>query len=702
MLKKLLCFSFILLTLSITSTSMADVDIVAYYGMEEGSGDTVADPIGGYDGTTDGSPAWVDGPEGFGTALSFINATSGVECGTFEPVVDGKVSIAFWANFEGTDGEQYQGLIAKAQSSDSQEFMLEVFGESGNIYWNSTGTDDWNLTNLPAGKWTHIAIVHDNASGTTDIYANGAFQRTSNATWGADSTDAPIRIGSSWGDSNFFYGAVDEVYFFSSLLTADEVAAVMNGEYKPEGSASGLAKSPKPSNKKENVSIDVNKLSWKPGDYALEQNGTHNVFFGTDQNSVGNATVDNAEQLGVTLYEALAIDSNSISISRLEYDKTYYWRVDEVNNPASTGSFKGKTWSFQTEPEGILLESKNIIGVEGSAPDTTLDNDDPNVTYDGTGLVIDEVNDIITHSNELTDMWGGIGIDIGDVWLKYELDQIYKLHELEIWNFNAVEPSNAFGGYEVEVSYSIDNETWQTLDEVQLLNKASGLDTYSDYDVVDMNGVIAKYVKLTFLSSHNGPDLSAGGISEIRFLIIPTRASKPSPANNATDVEFDTLLSWDSGRGADLHKIYIGSEKSAVKNGTTETTYETTEPNYPITVGLGQTYYWRVDEINDAEEYPVWDGQVWKFSTLQYIVIDDFESDEYGDSDTNAVYVTWQDHYTTGESDNYSNMGREYGPPYLQTIRRNGDYSAPMSYYNSYGGYSQVIAYTEDLEIGAE
>ena len=340
--------------------------------------------------------------------------------------------------------------------------------------------------------------------------------------------------------------------------------------------------------------------------------------------------------------------------------------------------------------------------MEASAPDTTLDNDDPNVTYDGTGLVIDEANDIITHSNELSDMWGGIGIEVGDVWLKYELDQIYKLFELEIWNFNAVEPSNEFGGYEVEVSYSTDNETWETLEEVQLLNKGTGLNTYSDYDIIDMNGAIAKYVKLTFLSSYNSPGFSAGGISEIRFLVIPTRASEPSPEDKNFGVPLDAIFKWKTGRGTDIHRIYIGSDKTSVKEGNADIIEDIENATYEITFDIDSTYYWRVDEVNDAEEYAVWDGPVWKFSTVQFIVVDDFESDKYDDSDTNSVYAIWQDHYTTGESDNTSNMGREYGPPYLQTISRSGNYSAPMSYYNSYGGYAQVIADTEDLAIGSD
>ena len=43
-------------------------------------------------------------------------------------------------------------------------------------------------------------------------------------------------------------------------------------------------------------------------------------------------------------------------------------------------------------------------------------------------------------------------------------------------------------------------------------------------------------------------------------------------------------------------------------------------------VELSQTYYWRVDEVNEAEAVTRWPGEVWSFSTTEYVSVDDFES----------------------------------------------------------------------------
>ena len=58
---------------------------------------------------------------------------------------------------------------------------------------------------------------------------------------------------------------------------------------------------------------------------------------------------------------------------------------------------------------------------------------------------------------------------------------------------------------------------------------------------------------------------------------------------------------------------------------------------------LGRTYYWRIDEVNDAEIPSVWESDVWHFNTPEYVVVDDFES-YTNDADTySRVFQTWID-----------------------------------------------------------
>ncbi len=62
----------------------------------------------------------------------------------------------------------------------------------------------------------------------------------------------------------------------------------------------------------------------------------------------------------------------------------------------------------------------------------------------------------------------------------------------------------------------------------------------------------------------------------------------------------------------------------------------------PGPLNLGTTYYWKVAEVNNAKTPNTWTGDVWSFTTKEYLVVEDFES--YNDDD-NRIYDTWIDGY---------------------------------------------------------
>jgi hypothetical protein len=83
-------------------------------------------------------------------------------------------------------------------------------------------------------------------------------------------------------------------------------------------------------------------------------------------------------------------------------------------------------------------------------------------------------------------------------------------------------------------------------------------------------------------------------------------------------------LSWSPGDFAVSHDIYIGDNFDAVNEGTedtfignqTDTFIVVGFPGFPISDGLepGTTYYWRIDEVNEAEPNSPWRGDIWSFS----------------------------------------------------------------------------------------
>jgi hypothetical protein len=106
--------------------------------------------------------------------------------------------------------------------------------------------------------------------------------------------------------------------------------------------------------------------------------------------------------------------------------------------------------------------------------------------------------------------------------------------------------------------------------------------------------------------------------------VTPGPASGPTPLNGALIEETWANLSWRPGEFAVSHDIYIGENFDDVNDGA-ESTFVGNQagnflvvgfPGFPYPDGLvpGTTYYWRVDEVNEAEPNSPWKGKVWNFS----------------------------------------------------------------------------------------
>jgi len=170
----------------------------------------------------------------------------------------------------------------------------------------------------------------------------------------------------------------------------------------------------------------------------------------------------------------------------------------------------------------------------------------------------------------------------------------------------------------------------------------------------------------------------------------------PDPANGTVDVEHTPILTWTPGVYADSHQVFLGVDEDAVKNA------DTSSPEYKGTGNLGSesyesekllwntTYYWRIDEANNANPDSPWTGKVWSFMTANFLVVDDFES--YNDLDpddpeSNRIFNVWLDGYD--DPTNGSLVGYENPPFAEQTIVHGGNQSIPLYYDNSVG-YSEA------------
>jgi hypothetical protein len=177
------------------------------------------------------------------------------------------------------------------------------------------------------------------------------------------------------------------------------------------------------------------------------------------------------------------------------------------------------------------------------------------------------------------------------------------------------------------------------------------------------------------------------------------------PSNGAVDVKQTQVLSWSPADFAASHEVYFGTDKEVVRDA------DTGSPEYKGTRDLGSesydpgklewdaTYYWRVDEVNNANADSPWIGPVWSFTTANFLVVDDFES--YNDIDppdpeSNRIFEAWLDGYEIPT--NGALVGNDLPPYAEQTIVHGGNQSMPLYYDNSVG-YSEAtltLTYTRD------
>ncbi len=134
------------------------------------------------------------------------------------------------------------------------------------------------------------------------------------------------------------------------------------------------------------------------------------------------------------------------------------------------------------------------------------------------------------------------------------------------------------------------------------------------------------------------------------FLIVTgeTQAFNPNPADGAVGVSTTADLSWSAGKDAISHNVYFGTDYNNVNDATdpnvlpgrgnqTATTFD------PDTMVYTTTYYWRIDEVNEADPN-IWTGWVWSFMVSSYFPMDPSPADgyQYAPPDAN---LTWTEGY---------------------------------------------------------
>jgi len=180
------------------------------------------------------------------------------------------------------------------------------------------------------------------------IYFGDNFDDVNNAAGGAPTgnatyTPGPLKLAKT------YYWRIDEF----------DIIETHKGNVWSFTTQGGVA-SPNPAN----GAVDITQtptLTWSPGVYSA----SHQVYFGTDKEAVRNADTGSPEYKG-----AGNLGSESSEPGKLEWNTTYYWRIDEINTANADSPWTGPVWSFTTANFLIVDDFESYNDLDPADPDS--------------------------------------------------------------------------------------------------------------------------------------------------------------------------------------------------------------------------------------------------------------------------------------------------------------------------------------------
>jgi hypothetical protein len=472
-------------------------------------------------------------------------------------------TIEMWVRQDGparlVDDDDYAATLFRKYESS----YVVAIGEDGAVRFvhGGYGGNGRRLESAPdvieLDEWYHIAAVFDqnDPNQAQKLYVGGLLVDDGNSTVPNPSTDDdPTTIGGRIPPlsenqylKNVLDGAIDELRV--SDLALDPSEFLLQGD-------PNLAWLPRPSNRAKGVQYDVD-LEWLPGQYA----SSHDVYFGTNWDEVNDANSSIHPN----------VDYNNVDVNMedipylLDLEKTYYWRVDEVND-TSTEKWKGRIWRF-TVAEYILIDDMeeytpgwppgstnpitywsgsygwdcgfsppytgSVLSLADAAPYPLRDDQTMICSYDnGPGYYYSE---IATHDALKYTDWDTPGVRLISLW--FHGDQTNSEPNENVQMYVGLEDS---GNTYAEVRYPLEDmgdilvEEWQQW--------VISLSDFTNVDLVNVQTLYIGFGDRTNSSVSGG--LGTVYVDDIRLYPPTCILSERPPAFAALDWDDDCIIGW--------------------------------------------------------------------------------------------------------------------------------------------------------------
>ncbi|MGB2866029.1 MAG: sugar-binding protein, partial [Sedimentisphaerales bacterium] len=388
--KKLLCLTFFAMVVSLALASgakAADPNLVGWWPLNEGSGDTAIDLSGnGNDGTisnlngglgTDGS-VWVDDPLR-GTVISFNGTAEGafVRAGDIpQMTLTNDFTWAFWAKHNAENTADNDIILGNRMDENAVDFVPRQFIKftPTKFEWhmNDNGDDNLDYDDIPADIWLHHAVVKTGDQLT--YYRNGIEASSGTFTQPLDfpqplffGGDNEAAAGENWS------GLMSEVRIYNRALTELEIATAL------ADMEIGFAKQPpmldgevdkiwdRASTQNMVPLEDPNNASgsWK----ALYDSENLYVIVDVTDDSLQNDSADSWLDDSVEIYFDGGNTKVNTPLSGDDHQYTFGWTTDEIQGNNIDGATEGIEHAQVDTDTGWRIEIKMPwLSIQGAAP----------------------------------------------------------------------------------------------------------------------------------------------------------------------------------------------------------------------------------------------------------------------------------------------------------------------------------------------
>jgi hypothetical protein len=326
------------LVLGLILTNTASAELVGWWKFDETSGTVAADSTGsGYDGTVIGDAQWVEGYIDGALQLDGVDDYVQLDIGTLVPTLE-ETTLTIWFNWAG--GDDWQRIIDIGSSTSNYIYITTSAGSFNDSLHVAVTNGFWNefssvTGQYPIDEWHNVAVTVSNSEAKMVLYLDGENVGeqegiTSTISGLGETTNNWLGRSQYYSDDPTLNGTMDDFRIYNHVLSDIDLHAVTATNYKQ-------AWKPAPQDGEVDVLME-RSLVWNPGivsDETFNLYDVHHVYFGTDFNTVNDST----EPMEILT------DVNEYAAS-LDYNTTYYWRIDEASSLDPNTIEKGVVWSF--------------------------------------------------------------------------------------------------------------------------------------------------------------------------------------------------------------------------------------------------------------------------------------------------------------------------------------------------------------------